>query len=251
MGAIRWFLVSLAIAGCASAGKGNSIIGGLTDGGTGAPGSHTDANDFPSLDASLIDAPPEQITLTQTASTTITRNNSFVCFGPDGSAGPTAQNTYYRVFALDDYGLTTTLHVTEVDFGIELADAGPNATRQPARLQLGMYGATPTEPTLDPAQIRSLAALDIKIPDGAGTRMTVPITADVAPGTNLIVELAIPDGVAAGSVFIIGSNAAGERRPGYTSAPDCALPAPTTMQSIAKQIPAGEADIIMSVTGTH
>jgi hypothetical protein len=249
MGALRWFLVSLAIAGCASAGKGNSIIGGLTDAGSGDPGSRTDANDFPALDASSIDAPPEQITLTQTASTTITRNNSFVCF--NDVTNLTFQNSYYRVFALDDFSLTTTLHVTEVDFGIELADAGPNATQQPAQLQLGTYGTTPADPTLDPAQIRSLAALDIKIPDGAGTRMTVPITADVAPGTNLIVELTIPDGADAGSSFVIGSNAAGERRPGYTSAPQCALSVPTTMQSIAKQNNLGEADIIMSVTGTH
>lgn len=246
---MRWLLVGLAIAGCAKAGPGNSIIGGLTDAGSGDPGSRTDANDFPALDASSIDAPPEQITLSQTASTTITRNNSFVCF--NDVTNLTFQNSYYRVFALDDHGLTTTLHVTEVDFGIELADAGPNATQQPARLQLGTYGATPTDPTLDPDQIRSLAALDIKIPDGAGTRMTVPITADVAPGTNLIVELTIPDGADAGSAFVIGSNAAGERRPGYTSAPQCALSVPTTMQSIAKQIMAGEADIIMSVTGTH
>jgi hypothetical protein len=249
MRAIRWFLVSLAIAGCASAGKGNSIIGGITDAGSGDPGTRSDANDFPALDASPIDAPPEQITLTQTASTTITRNNSFVCF--DDVTGLTFQNSYYRVFALDDYSLTTVLHITEVDFGIELADAGPGATLQPAQLQLGSYGMTPTGTTLDPALVRSLATADIKIPNGTGTRMSVPITADVAPGTNLIVELTIPDGGAAGSVFVIGSNAQGERRPGYTSAPDCSLSVPTTMHSVAQQIMVGEADIIMSVTGTH
>jgi hypothetical protein len=249
MRAIPWLLVSLAIAGCASAGKGNSIIGGLIDAGSGDPGRRTDANDFPALDASPTDAPPEQITLTQNASSTITRNNSFVCF--DDVTNLTFANSYYRVFTLDDHGLTTVLHITEVDFGIELASAGPGATEQPAQLQLGTYGMTPTDTTLDLAMIRSLTTLDIKIPDGAGTRLTVPITADVAPGSNLIVELTLPDGVSAGSVFVIGSNAAGERRPGYTSAPRCALNVPTTMQSIAKQIMVGDADIIMSVTGTH
>jgi hypothetical protein len=249
MGALRWFVVSMALAGCASAGKGNSIIGGITDAGAGDPGPRGDANDFPALDAATIDAPPEEITLTQTVSTTITRNNSFVCF--DDVTNLTFQNSYYRVFALADHGITTMLHVAQVDFGIELADAGPSATQQPAQLLLGTYGTTPMDPTLDPAQIRTLTAIDIKIPDGAGTRLSVPITADVAPGTNLIVELTIPDGGAAGSVFVIGSNAQGERRPGYTSAPDCALPVPTTMQSIARQIMAGDADIIMSVTGTH
>jgi len=249
MASFRWFLVSLAIAGCASAGKGNSIIGGITDAGSGDRGGRTDANDFPALDASVIDAPPDQITLTQNASTTIVRNNSFECF--DNATGLTFQNSYYRVFALDDYGVTTTLHVTEVDFGIELADAGPSATLQPAQLQLGSYGAPPVDPTLDPGLIRSLTSVDIKIPNGSGTQMSVPIAADVAPGTNLIVELTVPDGAAAGSVFVMGSNAQGERRPGYLSASDCSLSVPTTMQSIAKQIMVGEADIILSVNGTQ
>lgn len=249
MAAIRWFLVCLAIAGCASAGKGNSIIGGITDAGSGDPGPRTDANDFPALDASPIDAPPQQITLAQTASSTITRNNSFECF--DDVTGLTFQNSYYRVFALDDDSITTTLHITQVDFGIELADAGPDATLQPAQLLLGTYGMTPTDTTLDPTMVRPLTTVDIKIPDGTGTRMTVPIAADVAPGTNLLVELAVPDGAAAGSVFVIGSNAQGERRPGYISASDCGLSVPTTMHSLAKQIMVGEADVIMSVTGTH
>jgi hypothetical protein len=249
MSVSRWSLVSVAIAGCASAGKGNSIIGGISDAGTGDPGRHSDANDFPELDASPFDAPAQQITLTQNASTTITRHNTFVCF--DDVTNLTFQNSYYRVFPLDDFGVATTLHITEVEFGIELAAAGPGATLQPAQLQLGTYGLPPTDATLDLAQVRSLTTVDVKIPDGEGIRMSVPVTADVAPGTNLIVELAIPDGGAAGSVFVIGSNAQGERRPGYTSARDCDLMVPTTMASIAKQIMAGEADIIMSVTGTQ
>jgi len=233
MAAIRWFFIGLAIAGCASAGKGNSIIGGLTDAG---------------------DALPRQVTLAQTASTSITGSNMLVCV--HDATGLTSQNSYYRVFVLDDYGLTTTLHVAQVDFGIELADAGRGATLQPAQVQLGTYRTEPGEVMLDPAQIRALSAVDIRIPNGEGTRMTVPIAADVAPGTNLIVELIIPDGRAAGSVFVIGSNAEGERRPGYMSseAADCGLPVlpvPTTMQSIAMQIKAREVDVLLSVTGTH
>jgi hypothetical protein len=248
MRAPRWFLVSLAIAGCASAGKGNSIVGGLNDGDA---GTRSDANDFPAIDASLIDAPPEQITLTQTASSTITRDNSFACI--DDVTGLTSQNSYYRVFALDDYGLTTTLHVTQVDFGIQVADAGPGATLQPAQLRIGNYGAAPTGTTLDLAKVRTLATADIKIPNGEGMQMAVPITADVAPGTYLIVELTIPDGSPAGSVFFIGSNAEGERGAGYTKAPaaGCDVDVPTTMQSLATQHRLGEADIIMSITGTR
>jgi hypothetical protein len=242
---MKWLLLCLAIVGCAKAGKENSIIGGINDAGADRRG---DAGDFPEPDASLIDAPPQQITLTQTTSNTITDFNTFSC--RDG-AGVSAQNTYYRVFTLSDDNITTMLHVTQIAFGIEFAAAGPAATKQPAHVQIGTYGAAPTGIMLDPAQIRMISSADIQIPDGAGTQMAVPITGDVAPGTRLIVMLDVPDGATAQSEFIIGSNAQGERTPGYTSAPGCAYTSPTTMKSIATTIGRGDADLLLSVTGTH
>jgi hypothetical protein len=241
MGIMKQLLVCLAIAGCASAGKGNSIIGGLTDGGI----SRGDGGDFPAPDAALIDAPPQQITLSQTLGTTITRDNSIVCF--DDVTGATLANSYFRVFALDDHDITTTLHVTEVEFAIELADAGPGATLSPARIKIGSYGVAPSATTLDPAQIQDIAGVDIMIPDGAGTRMTVPITADIPSGTRLIVELALPDGEAADSAFIIGSNAQGETAPGYLGAPSCNLNRPTAIDGLT----VGEVDIVMTVTAAR
>jgi hypothetical protein len=243
MDTMKRFLVCVVIAGCASAGKGNSIIGGLTDGGV-TGGGRGDGGDFPAPDAALIDAPPQQITLSQTLGATITRDNSIVCF--DDITGATLENSYVRVFALDDYDITTTLHVTEVDFAIELADAGPDATQQPARVKIGSYGAMPPT-TLDPGQVQDIAGVDIMIPDGEGAQMAVPITADIAPGTRLIVELALPDGEAANSAFIIGSNAQGETAPGYLGAPSCNVNRPTAIDGLT----VGEVDIIMTVTGTR
>lgn len=238
------FLVCLAIAGCASAGKGNSIIGGLTDGGP-----NTDAHDFPAPDASQIDAPPNQITLSQNASETVTGGNSFACL--DTNTGTVLENSYYRVFALDNFGLRGTLHVTQVDFGIDVADAGPNATQQPAQVMIGSYGGTPDAPTLDLAQVRMISMVDAKIPNGTGTRLSVPITGDVAAGSALLVALTVPDGSQAQSKFKIGSNSQGERSPGYTRAPDCGYVAPTMMLTVARDIHRNEADIILSVTGTQ
>jgi hypothetical protein len=243
---MRWLVVSLAVAGCASAGKGNSIIGGLGDAGIGTE--RGDANDFPAIDAAVIDSPPQQITLTQTASTTVTRSNSLVC--SDTATGLTSHNSYYRLFALSDYAVGSTLHVAEVEFAIQLADAGPSATEQPAQILLGIYRAEPSGTTLDPDQIESVNKVDIAIPNGAGTRMAVPITGDIDPGARLLVELDVPDGNAAGSKFVIGSNAQGERQPGYMSAPDCDVVRPTTLHSLTEQLMLGESDIILGVTGT-
>jgi hypothetical protein len=238
---MRWFLVSLAFAGCASAGKGNSIIGGLNDAG---PGS----NDIPQPDASPIDAPPGEITLSQTASGAITPGNAFGCVDPVTRI--TAENSYYRVFTLADHAITGTLHITQVEFGIQTATAGGEAVAQPAQLKLGTYGVLPSGPTLELAQVRPLASVEIQIPDGENTRMAVPITADVPATTSVIVELAIPDGTAAGHRFFIGSNTGGERRPGYNRGPECGFDSPTTMKSIADENGFGEVDIVMSVTGT-
>jgi hypothetical protein len=238
---MRCLLICLAIAGCAKAGKENSIIGGLTDA---RPSG--DADTVPAPDASPIDAPPQQVTLAQTASNGITKNNSFACVG---AAGVTLVNSYYRVFKLADHAITTTLHVTQVDFGIQTATAGGGAGSQPATVNIGTYAGTPGATTLDLSMVRMLNATTIKIPDGNATGMTVPITADIAPTTSIIVELAIPDGTADGNKFFVGTNTDVERAPGYTLGPDCGITPPTSMQSIADNNNFGSVHLVMTVTG--
>ena len=238
---MRWLLLCLAIAGCARAGKENSIIGGLNDA---RPSG--DAETVPGPDASLSDAPPQQVTLTQTANNGITKSNSFGCVR---SSGVTLQNSYYRVFKLADYGITTTLHVAQVEFGIETAAAGAGAGSQPATVNVGTYAGTPGGMTLDLSMIRRINTMDIMIPDGSATRMTVPITADIAPTTSVIVELAIPDGTAAGNKFFAGTNTDLERAPGYTFGPDCGVTQPTSMQSIADAGDGRKVALVMTVTG--
>jgi hypothetical protein len=238
---MRWLLICLAIAGCAKAGKENSIIGGLTDA---RPSG--DADTVPAPDASPIDAPPQQVTLTQTASNGITKNNSFGCVV---SSGVTLVNSYYRVFKLADYAITTTLHVARVDFGIQTAAAGGGAGSQPAMVNIGTYAGTPGAATLDLSMVRMINSMNIKIPDGSATGMTVPITADIAPTTSVIVELAVPDGTADGNKFFVGTNTDIERAPGYTLGPDCGVTPPTSMQSIADDGGFGNVHLVMTVTG--
>lgn len=222
--AVKWCLVSLAIAGCASAGEGNHIIGGITDAGG-----------------------PQQVTLSQTTSAAITPGNSFACTTVPGL---TRENSYYRVFTLADHGISTTFHVTQVDFGIQAALAGAGQ-KQAGQVRIGTYGVTSVEATLDVTQIRALTSADIQIPDGSGTRVTVPIAGDIAPSERLIVELLIPDGTAAGNQFFIGTNALGEKLPGYLRSPDCGYARPTTMFSVASDRGAGEIDLVLTVTGTY
>lgn len=243
---MRRLLIGLAIAGCARAGKENSIIGGITD-----ARPRSDADDVPPPDASPIDAPPGQQTLTQNASNAITKNNSFACVVGDGI---TLDNSYYRVFTLADYQITSTFHVTQVEFGIQIATAGQGAASQPATVKIGTYGMVPQGTMLDLAQVRNVSSVDIQIPNGSATAMTVPIQADIAPTTSVIVELAVPDssidGNNQGNKFFIGTNTDTERAPGYTLGTTCGVAPPTSMQSVADDLGFGTVHMVMSVTGT-
>ncbi|HSS01342.1 MAG TPA: hypothetical protein VLM79_29990 [Kofleriaceae bacterium] len=246
---MRWLLVALAVAGCAKAGPGNSIVGGITDAGTevGDGGVRPDAGDFPEPDASL---PPGQLVLVQTTSTAVAVDNSFYCREP--KTGFARENNYYRVFVPADHGVTSDLHVIDVTFGIEFAAAGPaGGKQQPGTVVVGTYSGPIGGTTLDLTQMRTISSVDIQIPDGEGVRQTVPITGDISAATNLIVQLTIPDGFDDGNVFIIGSNGDGERRPGYTKAMSCNFNVPTSMFSISSPRPdLKEADVVLIVTAS-
>jgi hypothetical protein len=218
---MRRLLLCLAIAGCARAGKENSIVGGL------------------------IDAGPQQTTLTQTTSDAVALGASLL--NCHNSSGFIFENSYYRVFTLADDGIATTLHVTQVEFGIDTATAGTGG-KQPGTVRIGSYGGAPGT-TLDLSLVRAINSVDIQIPDGSATTMTVPITADVAATASMIVELFIPDGHTAGNEFKVGANASGERKPGYLRSPNptCDVPDPATLESLS---PGDEIDLILTVTGT-
>jgi hypothetical protein len=233
---MRWLLICLALAGCARAGKENSIIGGLTD-----ARPRGDATEIPLPDAATPDAVP-QTTLTQTVSNSIAVDNSFAC--------PVGSNSYYRVFTLADYSITSTLHVTQIDFGIQDAAAGSGASSQPATVNIGTYGGPLGDTTLDATLIRMINTMTIQIPNGSATAMTVPITADIAPTASVIVELAVPDGTADNTRFFIGTNTDGERQPGYTLEPGCGYGVPTTMQSIADKFQFGNVHAVITVGGS-
>ena len=64
----------------------------------------------------------------------------------------------------------------------------------------------------------------------------MPITATVPAGTlELVMEVTNPDGVAAGNMFFIGSNASPETGPSYLSAADCGITDPTPTQTLVSR----------------
>lgn len=237
---MKLFLVSLAVlCGCASAGPGNSIIGGIDDAGTG------DGRGLPELDARVIDASPRSVTLDQTANTEIKSQNARSCEAT--AKDRTVANSYYRIFAMADHGVTATLHVSEVVFGVEYALAETGGM-QPAKLTLGNYTGTPGT-TIDPSKITVIQAVNIMVNDTlTGDRVTVPIGVDISPDTQLVVQLDLPANASDYNRFFIGSNDKGERKPGYWGSTSCGLTPPETF---ASQTDIGhEVDILMTVSGS-
>ncbi len=242
-----FILPLLAATACAS-GVSSSLSDGGSDGGSngrvdgGSDSSTADARvDAPSIDA-RVDAAPVDRTLKQTTLDTVTANNSSAC----GSAAGTAENSYYRAFKLSDNGITGAFNVTKVTFGVERATAGMSAAAQAAQVKLYSYSGGLAGTTLNTAQLTAINALNIMIDNTATpTTKDVDITGIIPAGGALVVEIALPNGQAAGNVFYIGSNPGGETKPGYLRAPACTYTSPVTLASIG--FPTMK--IVINVTG--
>jgi hypothetical protein len=244
-GASRCFALVLLV-GCATAGRDNNIFD-TTDSGIVVLGDADKLIDAARpIDARPIDAAPVPLTMTETTSLNVAQGNSFSCNAANITSG---QNSYYRVFTLSDFQVTDIFHVNNVTFAVETA-VGQGGT-QPATINLGTYTGALGGTTLDTTQITPLTSAPISIPNSTGGTVSTPITADVAPGSSLIVEIRVPDGAATSDELFIGSNNGGETKPVYILATSCSINSPTTMASIAATNGLPEPDVVLTVTGTH
>jgi hypothetical protein len=183
------------------------------------------------------------VTLSQNVNQTAT-GNSFAC----SQTNFTRENSYYRVFSLAEHGVPGMFRVQQVSFVVQTATAG-SGTTQAGQVKIGRYMGAAGGASIDLAQVVPVNSAAVAIPNGAGT-VNVPITGTI-PSGNIIVELAIPDGLAAQNTFFIGTNAAGETKPGYIRAPACNVVAPSGMNALgmAQSPPLPKSDLILNVTG--
>lgn len=175
-------------------------------------------------------------TLTQSSSQTITVLNSVSC----NIGGFTLQNSYYRAYVLEDFGITGDFEVCEVLLGVESASSFSGT--QPVSVNL--YTSDPEFPD---GTLTEIGFADIELPDQDLTIVSIPVTATVPAGSQLVVEIFIPDGLAAGNSFFIGSNAEPQTGPSYIRAPDCGTPTPETTAAIG--VP--EMHIVLDVVGNQ
>lgn len=174
--------------------------------------------------------------LTQSSSQTITVLNSISC----NNGGLNTQSSYYRTFVLEDFGITGDFEICEVLLGVESASSFSGT--QPVSVNL--YTSDPEFPD---GALTEIGFADIELPDQDLTIVSIPVSATVPAGSQLVVEIFIPDGVAAGNSFFIGSNADPQTGPSYIRAPDCGTPTPETTAAIGFP----EMHIVLEVVGNQ
>lgn len=191
----------------------------------------TEGLSAPAASVSPAAVPPGVTTITHSASQDIVDGNSVWCGAAPG-------NSYLRVFDLvNDFDITSTFDVTEVEFGVQVAVAAGG--EQPATVNL----YTLDGPFLY-ANLTEIGTADTTIVDQVLSTVTVPVTGTVAPGEVLVVEVYVPaNNVTAG--FLIGSNPAGQTASSYLVGIACGISEPTPTENIGFP----DMHVVMNVTG--
>ncbi len=197
-----------------------------------------------------ITEPFGQLPLTVTDATTITHSVDPVTVTAGMSVactngGITSDNQYWRSFILANFGITQDFNVTMVEVGIESALAGSGG-QQP--MTVNLYTANTAWPTL---ALTSIGTATVMVPDQALTLFQIPVTGTAPAGSELVVEISIPDATTgANNTFFLGANNVGQTANSWLSSAGCALPGPPVGLPVTTQsIGFPDAQWVMSVTG--
>jgi len=147
------------------------------------------------------------------------------------------QNSFYRVFDLNTLDIQGDFTVCAVEIGIYQAFS-PSGS-QP--ITVNLYTAEPGFPNVSLTQIGTTS---IELPDQNMTIVSIPVTGFVPAGSELVVEIFVPDGQADSNTFFIGTNPDGQTGPSYIQAADCGAPTPLSISDFG--IPQG---YVMNVIG--
>lgn len=187
--------------------------------------------------------------LSQTLSEEIEDLHSVACVQRDdgGTGDPiqTRENSFYRVFVLEDEGIDGDFAVSAVRFGVESA-------RTPDQSSLaGIVRLHTLDGALQLEGLTEIASAPVDIEPQDGTVVEVPIAANVEAGSTLVAELFIENQNAVGRLFFIGSNSLGQTAPSYLRAPSqgCALPEPTDLAKVGGGFP--NVHVVLAVRGTE
>jgi hypothetical protein len=236
--------VALGLAGCASAGGPDvTLDGSVTSDGTTI-----------TIDSGVTVDAQRAMTLSQTASSMLEAGTSIAC--PSATTG-TAANSYYRVFDLAAFGITTPFMVSQVSFQVEHCNQLAGNNGAVVAVRVGTYRGTPGT-TLATADMTILASNpNVQVPEviedpgppatTPGGTANAPISATIPAGDKLLVAVET-DGTGQYE-FYMGANNDGETGAGYILAPRCGVTVPTSISTVGN--PPAPIHLLVTVTGTY
>ncbi len=209
------FIALISFTFCFGQGFTTSGLTGLTiqnnPAGSATISSQTEANQFR--------AP---VIITHSASQAITPATGVVC----SAGGEIRQNSLFRAFNLNSFGISNDFQVTNAEFGVETMNAPFNVT-------VNIYSTTSVFPAGFPASLILEGSAIVTLgPANSGTVVSVPVSAIIPAGTTLVFEVAIPDGTGTGISFFPGANSAGQTGPSYIASAPCGITVPTNYAAI-------------------
>ena len=179
--------------------------------------------------------------LTDSVSQDIITGNSISCSDP--GSGFTYENHYTRTFDLPGLGIDGFVDLCEVQIAVE----GAISIDGTQVVTVYLYSTAPG--TFPVGVLTPIGTTVVDLPDQALTYVSVPITATVPSGSELVVDVASEDGVVTGSAFSIGSNNEGQTAPSYLTAPDCGIVTPTDLADVPPGYP--NMNIVINALGTE
>ena len=179
-----------------------------------------------------------RVRLEQTENSDIAPQLSLACSDDTG----TKENSWYRIFKLDDFGIDRAFAVHRVNFGVQTA-----VGQQRVKVSIGTYAGPAGAVELDTTKIDVLGLTTIGIPEGKAFMAQANFAGvEVPAGSNLVVEVKT-EGIADGSYFYLGATTANEMVPGYLRAPTCKTPNPLMTSALGYL----GTHLVISVSGAY
>lgn len=171
-------------------------------------------------------------TLTHSTSMTVA-NTNVACNSGTAPNTTSSDNAYFRFFNLASFGVTGAYDVTNVQYGVATLRTPTLLAGFPVTVKL--YTTTSaTFPTGFPASYTEVATATTFIQElQAGTLITVPITATIPAGSNLLVSVsyAAQEAASLNQIFL-AANSLGQTAQTYIQSTACSILTPSTMASI-------------------
>ncbi len=154
----------------------------------------------------------------------------------------TKENSWYRMFALPEFGVDKPFVVNRVNFGVQTAIGA-----QRVKVSVGTYAGAAGSVQLDAKKIDVLGLTTINVPEGKQQMLQANFPSIAVPAdANLIVEVK-SEGISENAFFYLGATQSPELVPGYLRAPGCNTPDPMMTSALGYS----QTHLVISVSGAY